>query len=158
MHRINTVRRGRTTMLAAIAGFILAAHVSPAGDQRKPEEKPKKPSISLKATPTMAFSPARVVATAEVKGGSNDYEEFYCAGVEWDWGDGTRSENKIDCDPYEAGKSEIRRRFTAEHTFRVSFETDLTTDFRIQFRLKQKDKVVGAASTTVKVRPGAGGV
>jgi hypothetical protein len=27
-------------------------------------------------------------------------------------------------------------------------------DYKVQFRLKQKDKVVGAASASVKVRPG----
>ena len=56
--------------------------------------------------------------TAEIKGGANDYEDFYCASVEWEWGDDTKSESKADCDPYEAGKSEIKRRFVMEHTFR----------------------------------------
>jgi hypothetical protein len=153
MDRI-TLRTGPLTVLVAASAFALSGD---AAAQRTTDEKPKKPSVSLRAAPMMAFSPARVVATAELKGGSDDYEDFYCASVEWDWGDGTRSEYRDDCDPFVKGKSEIRRRFTAEHTFRVSFDTDRTTDFRIQFRLKQKDKVVGSASTTVRVRPGAGG-
>ena len=88
---------------------------------QKPDQKAdqnKKPSISLRANPPVGFSPLRVVVTAELKGGANDYEDFYCASVEWDWGDDTKSESKADCDPYEAGKSEIKRRFVAEHTFR----------------------------------------
>ena len=83
---------------------------------QKPDQKPdqnKKPSISLRANPPVGFSPLRVVVTAELKGGANDYEDFYCASVEWDWGDDTKSESKADCDPYEAGKSEIKRRFVA---------------------------------------------
>src|SRR5919108_1015942 len=68
----------------------------------------KKPSITLKASPPVGFTPLRVVVTAELKGGANDYEDFYCASVEWDWGDDTKSETKADCDPYEPGKSEIK--------------------------------------------------
>jgi hypothetical protein len=78
-------------------------------------DKDKRPKLSVKAAPSMAFSPARVVATADINGGPNDFEEFYCAAVEWEWGDDTRSNNTSDCEPYEAGKSEIKRRFTADH-------------------------------------------
>ena len=76
------------------------------------ETEGKKPSLSLKATPPIAFSPARVRAVAEIRGGPDDYEEFYCPTIEWEWGDGTSSENASDCEPYEAGKSSIRRRFS----------------------------------------------
>jgi len=110
----------------------------------------KRPKVSVKATPAMAFSPARIIATAEITGGANDLEEFYCAATEWDWGDGTKSNNSADCEPYEAGKSEMRRHFAVDHVFRAAGE------YRIQFRLRKKAKVVGAASTTVKVRPGVG--
>ena len=110
----------------------------------------KKPKISVKANPAMAISPARVVVSADINGGPDDYEEYYCAGVEWDWGDDTRSNNSADCDPYEAGKSQIKRRFTADHMYRISGE------YRIQFRLKKKDKPIAAANTSVKIRPGLG--
>jgi|SRR5215471_8157600 len=110
----------------------------------------KKPKISLKANPAMGMSPVRVVVTADLAGGANDDEDFYCAAVEWEWGDDTRSTNTADCDPYEAGKSEIKRRFTADHVYRTSGE------YRVQFRLKKKDKTVGAGSTSVRVRPGLG--
>jgi hypothetical protein len=110
----------------------------------------KKPKISVKANPAMALSPARVVVSADINGGPDDNEELYCAAVEWDWGDDTRSNSSADCDPFEAGKSEIKRRFTADHVYR------LTGEYRIQFRLKKKDKVVMAASTSVKIRPGLG--
>ena len=113
-------------------------------------DKVKPPKISVKANPTMAMSPARVVASADINGGPNDYEAFYCAAVEWEWGDDTKSTNSVDCDPYEAGKSEIKRRFTADHVYRQA------GDYRIQFRLKKKDKSIAAASTSVKIRPGLG--
>src|SRR5689334_24725100 len=95
-----------------------------------------KPSISLKANPVVAFSPARVVVTADIKGGPNDYEDFYCATVEWVWGDGTESSQVADCEPYEAGKSEIKRHFTVDHGYQSS------GDFRVEFRLKKKGKVI----------------
>ena len=88
------------------------------GAVQKPGDQNKKPSINVRANPPVGFSPLRVVVTAELKGGANDYEDFYCASVEWEWGDDTKSESKTDCDPYEAGKSEIKRRFVQEHTFR----------------------------------------
>lgn len=112
------------------------------------QDKKAKPSVWVKVTPAMGFSPARMVVTAELRGGADDYEQFYCASVEWDWGDDTRSESKTDCEPYEAGKSEIKRRFTIDHTYNTAGE------FRVEFRLKQKDKVVGRGSADVKVRPG----
>ena len=104
--------------------------------------------------------------TAEVKGGANDFEDFYCASVEWDWGDGTKSQSQIDCDPYEPGKSEIKRRYVEEHTFRGTGMTSSATvdptgnqqqpaqQYRVRFVLKQKDKTVGSGSTTVEVRSG----
>jgi hypothetical protein len=85
----------------------------------------------------------------DIKGGANDYADFYCPTVQWDWDDGTISENHEDCDPYEEGRSTITRRFSADHTFRSS------GDYRLAFRLKQKDKVIAASTTTVSVRAGA---
>jgi hypothetical protein len=128
---------------AILCALALAVNVAAAGPDKK-----AKPMVTVKATPLMGFSPARMVVTAEIKGGADDYEEFYCATVEWDWGDETRSQSGADCDPYEAGKSEIKRRFTMDHVFNTA------GDYRIEFRLKQKNKVVGRGSADVKVRPG----
>ncbi len=114
----------------------------------KNDIKDRKPTLTVKATPTISFSPARVVAVAEIKGGADDYQEYYCATAEWDWGDGTRSEASYDCEPYAAGRSEIRRRFAGEHMYNSA------GGYRVQFRLKRKDKVLAGAHTTVQVRPG----
>jgi hypothetical protein len=111
-----------------------------------------RPSISVKASPAIAFSPARVVVTADLKGGANDYEDFYCPSIEWEWGDGTTSNQEIDCDPYEAGKSQIKRRFTASKVFQQS------GDYRVQFRIKKKDKTIAVGTTDVRIRPGVGDI
>ena len=107
----------------------------------------KKPKLSVKAQPSISMSTSRVVLTAEVTGGANDFEEFYCPTVVWEWGDGTESESAADCAPYEAGKSEIKRRFTVEHTFNAG-------SFRVLFHLKQRNKTVAMANVNVQVRPG----
>lgn len=135
-----TTRAGR--FLGVFAAVALATTLVAATS-----DKPK-PSVSLRASPQMGFSPLRVVLTAELTGGQDDFEEFYCPSVEWSWGDDTKSESKGDCDPYVQGKSQIKRRYTVDHTFHTM------GDYRVQFRLKQKSKTVGGASTSVKVRPG----
>ena len=132
--------------IAALAAVLVATAASTTAQR---DGGDKKPSLSLKATPPAGFAPLRVHAVVDVRGGANDYAEFYCATVQWDWDDGTISENSEDCDPYEAGKSSIKRRYAADHTFRLS------GDYRLTFRLKQKDKVVSSATTTLTVRPGA---
>jgi len=118
--------------------------------QAAPQADPKKskPNVAVKATPVVGFSPARIVVTAELRGGDDDYQDFYCATVEWDWGDDTRSQAAADCDPYEPGKSAIKRRFTIDHVFQSA------GDYRVEFRLKQKNKVVARGTTEVKIRPG----
>lgn len=110
----------------------------------------KKPSLSLKATPAISFAPARIVVVAEVRGGSDDFEEFYCPTLEWEWGDLTTSTAEADCEPYQAGKSEIRRRYTVEHRYRNP------GSYRIVLRFKKGDKVVGSANTMISVRGGVG--
>ena len=110
----------------------------------------KKPSLSLKATPTVSFAPARIVVVAEVKGGADDFEEFYCPTVEWEWGDFTSSTVEADCDPYEPGKSTIKRRYTVEHRFKNP------GGFKIILRLKKGNKIVASANSQIQVRAGLG--
>ena len=138
----------RTCCTFAVAVTVLLPSPVAIGAQRGDDDK--QPSLSLRATPPIGFSPLRVRLAVDVRGGSDDYADFYCASVEWDWGDGTMSESSSDCEPYEAGKSTIQRRFTAEHVYRQR------GSFRVVFRLKQKTRVVGAANTSVQVRAGLG--
>ena len=138
-------RRALWALAALVAAALPSVHLLAA--QRDAADK--KPSLSFKATPPAGFAPLRVHLAVDVKGGADDYADFYCPTVQWDWDDGTISETSEDCDPYEAGKSTIKRRFSADHTFRLSGE------YRLTFRLKQKDKVISSATATVTVRAGA---
>jgi hypothetical protein len=133
---------------AALATTASAQTDKPAKDKDNPDSK--RPKITLRANPLIAMAPARVVLTAELVGGDNDFEEFYCPAVEWEWGDGTKSESAVDCAPYEPGKSEIKRRFTVEHVFRLG----RPNGYRVTVHLKRRDKSVGAATVNIQVRPG----
>jgi hypothetical protein len=120
-----------------------------------------KPKLTLKANPTMGFSPARVVVNADLAGGGND-QQLYCLAVEWEWGDGTRSADAADCEPFDAAKSEIKRHFIADHTFRMEEPGNAGQqpdyrDVHIQLRLKKNGKVVVSGGTTVKIKPEIGG-
>jgi len=117
-----------------------------------------KPKLTLKANPTMAFSPARIVVTADLTGGTNDDQQLYCPAIEWEWGDGTESRQSADCEPYEAGKTEIKRHFTAEHSYQIeeppgAGATPDYRDFHIQLHLKRNGKNVVSGSTSVKIKP-----
>lgn len=119
-----------------------------AGGKDGDKDADRRPRLQLKAQPVIGTSPARVVFTAEIVGGADDYEEFYCATVEWNWGDDTTSESKVDCPPYEAGKSAIKRRYTTDHVYRRP------GSFRPMFLLKQRSRQVASAQTNIQIRPG----
>lgn len=132
--------------LAALA--LTAAGSAVLIAQNSKDIEAKRPRMSLRAQPVVSIAPARVVLTAEITGGPDDFEEYYCPTVEWEWGDGTTSESSADCAPYEAGKSVIKRRYTIQHVFRRDGAT------KVYFHLKRKDKIVGSASTVIQVQPG----
>jgi len=145
--------RVRRVAWAGLASLLIAAAFSAApaaqkNDKAARDTDNKRPKMVLKAQPVVSIAPARVVLTVELIGGADDYEEYYCPGIEWEWGDGTRSESSADCPPYEPGKSEIRRRFTVEHVFKRF------GNYRVLFHLKQHDKAVGSASVSLQVREG----
>src|ERR1700741_444420 len=104
----------RVCAWASAASLLLSAGLAaaPQRGEKEPNPDAKRPKVTLKAQPVIAMSPARVVLTAELVGGANDFEEYYCPTVEWDWGDGTQSESTMDCEPFQEGKSEIKRRYT----------------------------------------------
>jgi hypothetical protein len=132
-------------VVLALGGVAAATAVQAAGT------KDKHPNLTLYVTPTVAFAPARVLLVAELKGGTNDDEQFYCPAVEWDWGDGTASESSIDCVPFTPGKTEIQRRFSTEHVYREGGE------FTVKITLKRHDKAFSSASNILEIRSAFGG-
>lgn len=134
---------------AGVASLTLGASLAAAqkNDDTKKDPDTTRPKLSLTARPVISMAPSRVVLTAELLGGPNDAENYYCPSVEWDWGDGTQSESSADCPPYESGKSEIKRRYTVEHVFRAGA-------YRVTLRLKRHERIMASATVNIQVRPG----
>ena len=140
-------RRLAGAVAASLVLTAVAAAAQQPGKPSKGKEPEKNPTLKLTARPPLGMSPARIVLTADLNGGPNDAEDYYCPTIEWDWGDGTKSESSTDCEPYEPGKSEIRRRYTIQHTF-------LAGSYRVVLRLKKRDKMVTSATVMVQIQPG----
>lgn len=144
-------RLGCAGHIASLAAVVLALGAAPAagqGDKGGGKPADTRPKLTMRAAPSVGIAPTRVLFTAELLGGADDFEEYYCASVEWDWGDDTTSESNTDCEPYEAGKSTIRRRFTNNHTFQRS------GNYKVSIRLKRGDRQVATASANIQIRPG----
>jgi hypothetical protein len=141
-----------TTTTATCIAFGVAGALVLAQTREKPgkEIDAKRPKMTLRAQPQVAIAPARVTLTVELAGGPDDYEEYYCPSIQWEWGDDTSSESTTDCEPYEAGKSQIKRRYTVQHEFRRP------GTYKLYFHLKQKEKILGSATASIQVQPGVG--
>ena len=99
-------------------------------------------------SPRFSFSPAELMFTAELKGG-DDVEEYYCPEIEWEWGDGGKSVQEADCDPWKPD-TKIERRFVNRHVFVESgiYQTRVT--------LRKSNKTIATQTVEVTVRPGVG--
>ncbi len=131
-------------------GVLVSIALAAGGDiAAAAQKKPKKPELKLRVRPRFGFSPMTVFVTAELKGGDDD-EELYCPELEWEWGDGGKSVNEGDCEPWEEGVTELQRRFTSSHLFKYAGV------YRISLRLKRLNKTVSRATHTLTVRAGLG--
>lgn len=108
--------------------------------------KTKRPTLGVRVSPRMAFSPVGVIAMAELTGGE-DSEAFYCLAIEWDWDDGSKSLQDSDCEPYEPG-TKIERRFSSEHYY------SRAGSYNIRAALRAQDKIVAANAFRLIVRQG----
>ena len=139
-------------MRAAVVVMLSAALVLPgaarAGDKDKAKGNGSRPRLDMRVSPRFAFSPAEVMVTAELLGGTA-IEEFHCPELEWDWDDGSKSVQEPDCDPLEAD-GDIERRFTAHHVF------SLAANYSVKLTLRKGEKVLATQTVKVTVRPGAG--
>jgi hypothetical protein len=140
----------RNAAAVLVSVFIcLAAALPPAvanGDDKT--KKLKKPALEVRFNPRFSFSPVNVFFTSELKGG-DDVEELYCPEVEWEWGDGGKSVQESDCDPWTEGAT-IERRFTANHTY------PFAGLYTVRVTLRKAGKNILSQTVQVTVRPGLG--
>jgi hypothetical protein len=135
--------------VSLIASWLVLVSCASLLNAQEPDTKGKpetgRATLSLRASPVSGLAPLRVQLTGELKGGRDDDEELYCSAVEWAWGDGTISESAADCEPFEAGKSSIRRRYTVQHVYQEPGH------FQVYLRLKKKNRTLTSASATVQI-------
>ena len=132
-----------------LAVLLLLLAASAAGPASADGVKLKKPRLDLRATPRMAFSPVRILMTAELMGGG-DVEEYHCPEIEWDWDDGGKSIQESDCKPFEAGVTRIERRFTSDHQYNKA------GIYNVRVTMRRTNRPLATASVRVTVRPGLG--
>ena len=125
---------GTAVAVLAFAGLTLA------GDGGKA----KRPQLDLRASPRVAFSPVEILLTGQLRGGA-ELEEFYCPGLEWDWGDGTRSAYESDCAPFDSGAA-LERFFSARHAYRAPGA------YNVRLTLRRANRTVAVASVAVSVQ------
>lgn len=140
------------SFVAACITFVIASTTVLTGQKADSDKTPeaRRPKVKLKARPDAGISPVRIVLTAELEGGSDDFEEYYCPTVVWEWGDGSASEMSSDCGPYTPGESQIKRRYTIEHTYKRSGR------IRVYFAMRHRDKEAVAVGVNIIVQPGPG--
>ena len=138
----------RRPLLALLAALLWAGTTPPGSVGLAQRGGDDRPDLTLRASPRVAFAPAEILFVAQLRGGADDYEDFYCTTVEWDWDDDTRSESTPDCEPYEPGTSQIRRRFSQRRRF------DYGGRYEVRINLKKRGDTVASARTVVELRGG----
>ncbi len=131
-----------TVTLGALILALTITSVAPLIGQDNDDDA----ELRLRATPRVAFAPADVLFVGQIRGGPDDSEELYCLEIEWDWGDDTTSEQILDCDPYEPGVTEIRRRFSVRHIYNYGGR------YNVRLHLKQGHDVIISGGTRIEVR------
>ena len=142
----NVLGRRVASGVAAAALLVLSGSLAA---QSAGDRAPERPRLILRALPSVAIAPARIVFVAEIQGGSDFFQEFYCPTIAWEWNDDTRSEATSDCEPFEESKTAIKRRYSKEHVFRRE------GPYKVYFHMKRKDKTIASASAVIQVQPGA---
>lgn len=72
--------------------------------------------LTINAAPRQGFTPLRVTFRGELEGIAANDEEYYCLQEIWDFGDGAKSSEKPNCDPYSA-ESKVKTEFFMDHVY-----------------------------------------
>ena len=142
-----------SSVIIKTAALVAALCVSfpalaPAVSGEGKEKKAKRPALELRATPRFSFSPAEIMITAELKGG-DDGEELYCPEIEWEFGDGDKSVQEADCDPW-TPETALERRFSVHHVFKFAGV------YIVRVTLRKTGKDLMIQTMQISVRAGLG--
>ena len=102
----------------------------------------KKPGLNVKVYPLIGFSPIGALVSAQLTG--EESQDFYCPGIEWNWGDGTKAYQESDCSPWE-GHEDYPRFWSKKHVYGYG-------DYTITVNLQKSGKTLLAGTTFLQVR------
>ena len=137
-------QRAVLSIMACLTMAVSTAAFSRKDNGDTKAEKARRPTLVLRMDRSVGIAPMRVKLTADLIGGADDYQDFYCPAIEWDWGDGTQSESSFDCQPYQPHISKIVRHFSVEHHFEEG-------EYYVTFRLKSDEKQLASADAKLVV-------
>jgi len=138
----------RAAAVVAALSLLAPGIARASSEDQSKKDKGKRPALEIRPTPRFAFSPANIFFTAELKGGDN-VEALYCPEVEWEWGDGGKSVQEADCDPW-TDATQIQRRFTANHTYQFAGL------YRVKITLRKSNKDMMSQTVSITIRAGLG--
>ena len=97
----------------------------------------KTPSVKfeLSAAPRQGFAPLHVSFKGTLENVNPNDEKYYCLRENWDFGDGSVSSEKPNCDPY-GRDAKVKTEFFADHTF------DQEGNYTIRLSLGEEGKEV----------------
>jgi|GEM_PF-5162946 len=107
----------KTIFLIVVLFSLVACSGHPA-NEKDPAERASKSGVKLNldASPRQGFVPLHVTLHGELEGAQENDPKYYCLQEEWDFGDGAKSTEKPNCDPYSA-TSKIKTEFFADRTY-----------------------------------------
>jgi hypothetical protein len=124
-----------TKNLLIIALFLLCVSCSsrPASQQESPDQSSGDLKLTLNASPRQGFAPLHVSFQANFTGAGTNDHKYYCLQEEWDFGDGAKSTEKPNCDPY-GPDTKIKTEFFVDHTY------EKEGSYTIRFSLGEEGK------------------
>jgi hypothetical protein len=127
-------------LLVVIAGC--SARTDPQGSSAS---NPDQPNLTIKASPRQGFMPLRVTFRAELIGVELNDQEYYCLQEVWDFGDGAKSSEKANCDPY-SSDSKVKSEFFVDHVY------EKAGNYTVRFSLgEEEDPLIRSRQVGVTV-------
>jgi PKD domain len=99
--------------------FIFMVGCSAKTSQQGSDSPVKGVRLTLGASPRQGFAPMRVTLHAVLELPSDEDQEYYCLQEEWDFGDGAKSTEQPNCDPFSPG-TKVKTEFFTDHMYEKS--------------------------------------
>jgi len=106
----------RNLLIIALLLLCLSCSSRPASQQETPDRTSGDLKLILNAAPRQGFAPLRVSFEGNLSGAETNDRKYYCLQEEWDFGDGAKSTEKPNCDPF-GPDTKIKTEFFVDHVF-----------------------------------------